>query len=205
VEGILGEARRVRADVIVLGWRGHGALRRLLAGSVSRGVVRQAECSVLVVRRAARDVDRIVVGFDGSANAKRAVALVARLAPPRRGRVKLVTVPEGLLEVPSPALASRRLRGLAIAEGRRINEDRIAAARRALERPARKLAAAGWKVDTSVTTGPPLEDLLEAVRDASARLLVVGARGTGGVKRLLVGSVAQGALDRSIVPVLIVR
>jgi nucleotide-binding universal stress UspA family protein len=36
VEGILGEAERFQADVIVVGWRGHGAVRRLLMGSVSR-------------------------------------------------------------------------------------------------------------------------------------------------------------------------
>lgn len=37
VQGILREAQAVRADVIVRGWRGHGAVRRLLTGSVSRG------------------------------------------------------------------------------------------------------------------------------------------------------------------------
>jgi len=38
-----------------------------------------------------------------------------------------------------------------------------------------------------------------------SRLLVVGARGTGGVARLLLGSVAEGALTRCPAPVLIVR
>src|SRR6185295_7421243 len=37
VQGILREAGRFQADVIVVGWRGHGAVRRLLMGSVSRG------------------------------------------------------------------------------------------------------------------------------------------------------------------------
>ena len=46
VEGILGEAERFQADVIVVGWRGHGAVRRLLMGSVSRGVVRGSKCAV---------------------------------------------------------------------------------------------------------------------------------------------------------------
>jgi len=36
VKGILDEAETFAADVIVIGWRGHGALRRLLMGSVSR-------------------------------------------------------------------------------------------------------------------------------------------------------------------------
>src|SRR5690606_646805 len=37
-EAIVIESRRFRADVVVLGWRGHGRFRRLLAGSVSRSV-----------------------------------------------------------------------------------------------------------------------------------------------------------------------
>ena len=55
-EGLLSEAERFRADVIVVGWRGYGAVRRLLMGSVSRGVVRGAKCAVLVVRRRPRRV-----------------------------------------------------------------------------------------------------------------------------------------------------
>ena len=83
----------------MVGWRGHGAVRRLLMGSVSRGVVRGSKRAVLVVRRSRR-VRTIVVGFDGSPAAKRALAFVARLVPPRDGRVTLVTALE-LMPVPS--------------------------------------------------------------------------------------------------------
>ena len=75
VEGILHEAERFRADLVAVGWRGHGTARRLLMGSVSRGVVRGAKCAVLVVRQRPRRVRRIVIGFDGFAkcSARRAV------------------------------------------------------------------------------------------------------------------------------------
>jgi nucleotide-binding universal stress UspA family protein len=86
VEGILHEAGRFRADVIAVGWRGHGIARRLLMSSVSRGVVRGAKCAVLVVRKRPRRVRRIVTGFDASKNAQRAVELVARLVSPSDGR-----------------------------------------------------------------------------------------------------------------------
>lgn len=49
VETILSEAERVCADLIVMGSHGHGAVYRLLAGSVSQGVLRRAPCPVLVV------------------------------------------------------------------------------------------------------------------------------------------------------------
>lgn len=90
VEGILGEAEGLRADVIVVGWRGHGAVRRLLMGSVSRGVVRGSKRAVLVVRRSQR-ICKIVVGVDGSPTSKRALAFVGRLVPPRDGQVTLVS------------------------------------------------------------------------------------------------------------------
>jgi len=43
VEGILREAERSGADLVAVGWRGLGTARRLLMGSVSRGVVRGAK------------------------------------------------------------------------------------------------------------------------------------------------------------------
>ena len=49
VEKILEEAEQLRADTIVIGSHGHGALHRVLLGSVSEGVVRGARCPVLVV------------------------------------------------------------------------------------------------------------------------------------------------------------
>ena len=43
---LLDEARSLRADVIVVGSRGHGSVQRLLLGSVSRGVLGGALCPV---------------------------------------------------------------------------------------------------------------------------------------------------------------
>jgi nucleotide-binding universal stress UspA family protein len=199
-QGILDEAARFRADVTVVGWRGHGAVRRLLMGSVSRGVVRGSTSAVLVVPRSQR-VRTIVVGFDGSPIAKRALALVGRLAAPPHGRVTLVHAAESML-VPSGLVPG----GTAVAsEVRRQNALRARTAARHLERAAAGLTGSGWQPSTVVRHGEPLRELLGAVAAARAQLLVVGARGTSGVRRLLLGSVAEGALSRSPVAVLVVR
>lgn len=201
VEGILGAAKRFHADVIVVGWRGHGAVRRLLMGSVSRGVVRGSTCAVLVVRRSQR-VRKIVVGIDGSEAATRAVALVRRLVPPRDGRVTLVSAVELLTtptrgRVPGAAAIAREMK--------RQNTMRARAATKDLNRAAATLERAGWQPRTMLVHGEPLRDLLGAVAASRAQLLVVGARGAGGVRYVLLGSVAEGALNQSPVAVLIAR
>lgn len=48
-ETIIREAAKLGADMIVVGSHGKGALRQLVVGSVSEGVIRKAECPVLVV------------------------------------------------------------------------------------------------------------------------------------------------------------
>jgi nucleotide-binding universal stress UspA family protein len=204
VRAIVRRAKSVRADVIVMGWRGHGMFRRLMAGSVSRGVVRTAPCSVLVVRRAVSRFQNIVIGFDGSEQAKRAVALVARLPVPTNGRATLVTAVD-TLRMPPHALLPADFRGNVAAEVARTNRRRVTAARAQLDSAAERLRAVGWMTHTRITALDPLRSLLAAVTDTDASLLVVGATGVTGLERFLLGSVAEGSLDRSPVPVLIVR
>ncbi|PYM65623.1 MAG: hypothetical protein DMD79_04410 [Candidatus Rokuibacteriota bacterium] len=50
-----------------------------------------------------------------------------------------------------------------------------------------------------------LDELIADVTAFHADLVVVGARGIGGIERLLLGSVAEGVLTRSPVSVLVVR
>jgi nucleotide-binding universal stress UspA family protein len=201
VEGILGAARRFKADVIVVGWRGHGAVRRLLMGSVSRGVVRGSTCAVLVVRQS-QHVRSIVVGVDRSDTAKRALALVGRLVPPKRGRVTLVSAVELLTAPPRGRVPG----GASIAqEVRRQNTIRARAATKELNRAATSLTRTGWQTRTMLVHGEPLRDLLGAVATSRAHLVVVGARGASGVRYLLLGSVAEGALNQSPVSVLVAR
>ena len=86
-----------------------------------------------------------------------------------------------------------------------MNLERITAARKELDRAAAQLKPRGWRVRVVMTTGAPLRGLLAAVATAQAHAVVVGARGVSGVRQLLLGSVAEGVLNRCPVPVLVVR
>jgi nucleotide-binding universal stress UspA family protein len=201
---IVSAAKRARADVIVMGWRGHGAVHRFLAGSVSRNVVRTAPCSVLVVRRAVRNVMNIVIGVDGSKQSARAVEFVTHLQAPQDGRIILVTaVP--LMSDPSNPLLPSGIRRNAASGVAAINRRRVTGARENLKRLATGPRGAGWHVSMAIRSAAPLRSLLTAVAETKADLLIVGVTGATQLRRLLLGSVAQGALDRCPVPVLIVR
>ena len=204
VAGVLSEAQRFAADVIVLGWRGHGPIQRLLMGSVSRGVVRGARCSVFVVRRRSVDVRRMLIGVDGSPGARRAAAFVERLEAPRNGSVTLFTAVEQTA-LPAQTLATSAIRAAVAAEVKRQNAASVTTAKRRLVRIAATLQHRGWRVRTVVSTEAPLRAVLGTVAEVKADVVVVGARGCGGVRRLLLGSVAEGVLNDCPVPVLVVR
>jgi len=55
VDTILAEATKLDADMIVIGTHGHGAMYRLLVGSVSEGVLHKSKSPVLVVPTHERD------------------------------------------------------------------------------------------------------------------------------------------------------
>jgi nucleotide-binding universal stress UspA family protein len=202
VAGILAEASRFRARVIVVGSRGLGAIGRLFLGSVGRAVVREATTSVLVVRGPARAPRRLLIGVDGSPHAGRAVAFVAALPPPRGGQARLLSVVEPV-RLPSTGLLPAKVRAAVTSEAAELEKERLAAARRQLAVARARLERTGWRVRIEVRAGRPLDELLGAAEGADA--LVVGARGVRAMERLLLGSVAEGAVARAPVPVLVVR
>jgi len=204
VEAILAQARSWGARAIVLGSRGLGAWSRLVLGSVSLGVVRHASCSVLVVKRRLREGRHLVIGLDGSGHSRRAVAFVAGLKPPHGGRVTLLRVVEPV-RPPSMGLLPASVRAVVGGQVAALEAQRLRTARPEVESAARQLRRSGWRVRTAVRSGIPLSDLLKAVAVTRANVLVVGACGVGDVERLLLGSVAEGVLNRSPVSVLIVK
>ena len=200
---ILTGARRRRARAIVVGAQGHRALSRLLVGSVSRDVVRGARCSVLVVRGGPRAIRNVVVGVDGSSHARRAIDLVGRLAPGRGAHATVVRVLEPV-HMPSLALLPARARRVLSQEAAALHARNLRAAEREVADAARRLGRR-WQVRAVIRIGTPAHELLRVARDTRADLMVVGARGSGGLTGLLLGSVADTVLEQSSVSVLVAR
>ena len=202
IEAIL--RRDPKGGAIVLGAHGYSALRRWVLGSVTRAVVRRTRSSVLVIKDRRPSPRHLAIGFDGSPNARRAVAFVAKLSVPRNGRVTLLGLSEAV-RPPTILLLPSNLRGALMHEVRAINAKRIAKVERQLARAATTLKAAGWKVKTEARPGVAVRDLVRLAMARGADLIAVGARGTSGLRRILLGSVAEAVVDQSPLPVLLIR
>jgi nucleotide-binding universal stress UspA family protein len=169
-------AEELRADLIVVGARSARPMDRRLLGSVSRSVAEDAPCPVAVVPADLSDTDGpVVVGVDGSEDARRALEWAAVAAQRSSSEVVLVHGfgPYGA-ELPPEALA----------DDKEHCEHLVAEYHGTLE--------AQGVAHRSVVRVHDARSLLEKVgEEEHARMVVVGARGTGKLAAMLLGSVAS--------------
>jgi nucleotide-binding universal stress UspA family protein len=187
-----------RAQMLVLGDRGHGGVSCLLVGSVAVAMAAQAECPVILARqeepRAAEDGPRpVVVGVDGSQISEAALAFAFGAASARG--VPLVAVHAWWDLVMDPGMAALLYDWEAV----ETDEHEVLAER-----------LAGWsekypdvRVYRVVTHDRPAHALIE--ESQQAQLVVVGSRGRGAAAGLLLGSVSHAVLHRAPCSVAVVR
>jgi len=199
---IVRQAEAWGADLIVIGARGLGGVKRFLLGSVSDAVARHAHCAVLVVKGRRRKLGSVLVAMDGSEDSFRAVRFLTRLALPRQTKVRLLSVVE---RTRYPATAPKSLRGQLVAMLKELEAERRGQLDKVLEHAASELDDTITRVTRYTPTGDPAEEIVATAADFDADLVVVGARGLGGMARALLGSVSQNVLHHARCPVLIVK
>jgi nucleotide-binding universal stress UspA family protein len=199
---ILDAATRHDAQMIVIGARGPKAIKRFLLGSVSDWIARHAHCAVLVVKGPRRKLGSVLVGMDGSEDSFRAVRFLRLLALPRQTKVRLLSVVERMRY---PTTAPQSVHGQLVAMIKELEAERRAELDKVLERAAAELDDKITRVTRYTPTGDPAEEIVATANDFDADLVVVGARGLGGMARVLLGSVSQKVLHHARCPVLIVK
>jgi nucleotide-binding universal stress UspA family protein len=185
-----------------MGAKGHSNLGLLLMGSVCTGVVQHATRPVQIARPDGGRVDRLLIGYEGSPAAKKAVTFLEKLDPPRAVKLHLNYIVEPFA-VPSGTPLSYRKQ--AIEEAHKINERHKRTAERALTTLAKRLSESGREVTTEVETGVPGPELEKSAKQFGADLIVVGSRKPDPVRHYLLGSTAEKLVRHADKSVLVVR
>jgi nucleotide-binding universal stress UspA family protein len=176
VHGLHDMAEHLEADLIVVGPTHHGAAARVLGGDLTLGLLQAAPCAVAVAPHGYAE------------------------APPRTPVVgaAYVPTPEGEQALTTAIDMAQRLgAGVRILFAGPASED----SERLLE-DARTRAPDGVAVETVLLDGiTPVELLRTAAEDLT--LLVMGSRGYGPAKRVLLGSVSAGVVHHAACPVLV--
>ena len=135
----------------------------------------------------------ILVGIDGSESSRAALRFALAEARQRGTSVRAV----GVWHVPVTAYGSAF-----VPANLTLREDLETAARDGLQRAIADAAAADVEIETAVKEGQPADVLLKEAQ--AAELLVVGSRGLGGFRGLLLGSVSQQCAHHAPCPLVIV-
>jgi nucleotide-binding universal stress UspA family protein len=173
------------AELLVVGSRGHGEAVSALLGSVARAVCAHARCPVVVVRDADHPLPgprhAVLVGVDGSAESDFALRYAAGWAAAVAATLTVLTVSPGGL----------------------VDSAELAAKTNAKAADAAQEAYPDLEVRRHVLVGTPADMIAELGRGHA--LVVVGSRGGGGFRGLLLGSVSRAVVHRASCPVVIVR
>ncbi len=182
---IIRAAEDRRVDLVVLGARGLGSVKRILVGSTSSAAVRYAPCAVAVIRGRPRTPTRVLVGVDGSEVSRAALRFLWIYELIRDSRVSLLHV---------------------VPERRRVApRNGSAAAERLLARMTAQFDDARHPIEQVVVHGDPARKIIEVAARTEADLVVLGARGRGALARALLGSVSEAVLYHLRRPLVIVR
>jgi len=194
---IIEHAEEAGADLIVVGDRGATGLTRVLLGSVAERVIRYAHAPVLVARAAA-STGKVLVATDLSDPSLPALTAAAREAVRKDVQVTALHCIEPVGVVAAPEYG--------IAWAPEVNQRIVKDAREGAEQ---QLAAASQRFDLQakcrVVEGFPAATILSIAEELQAELIVIGTRGNTGLKRVLLGSVAEAVVRHAACSVLVVR
>jgi nucleotide-binding universal stress UspA family protein len=189
---ILEVADDIQAGLIVMGTHGRSGLSRQLLGSVTERTLRDATCPVLAVNKNTlpAKIQTILFPTDLSDSSESALGVAFSLARDYRARLIVLHVASFGQAVPYSEFE------------RMLKES--SAYRRQLEDKLRHCQKPECNAEFRVEEGDPAEQIVRAAKQARSDLIVMGSHGRTGLRRLLMGSVAEKTLRSASCPVLLV-
>lgn len=147
----------------------------------------------------------VLLCFDGSDDARQAIAEAARLLGPRPAVVVTVREPIELWAPYDPATILDA--GIAKLASKPLGLDEIAdqIAQRQLDTGVELAQAAGLQAQGQIARGKPWRAICDLADDVNAAVIVLGARGLSRVQSALLGSVSAAVSVHAGRPVLIIH
>lgn len=198
-EQILSYAEDADIDLVVMGTHGRRGVDRMLFGSVTEEVVRNAPCPTLTIRADAdvpphQAVRRVLVPTDFSDASDTAVSHAKEIALTYGAEIDLLHVVEEPLYPTSYGIDSVAFPTQEVVE--RVEKQLADVAREEI----------GYEhVMVEATVGHPSSEILDFVGEKGIDLIVIATHGRSGLDRALLGSVTERVLRRSPVPVFVVK
>lgn len=196
-------------DLVVVGSKGLSGMKRFLLGSVSEWVLSDAPCSVLVIRgqprwtgQKARDM-RILLATDGSQDSKMAVTFLKKLNLPKSSQLTIIHVVESHRALTTAAWFTGHMDATQMAEDMKRTLEQ--AGKQLLRETQQGLSKKKLGVAPLLTHGHAAEEILKEAKRSRADLIVVGSKGLTGLRRFLLGSVADKVTRHASCSVLVVR
>jgi len=190
-----------KVDLIVAGTRGLGAFRRMLLGSVSTALLNEAACPVLVVRKRVYQIQtqlkKILVATDGSKSANKAVEIAVSVAKAVGADLTIIHV------VYVPPIAY----GGYVPAMDKVFEDLKAEGYRIVSTASKLAEENGISVTTKLIDNnhSPVFAITSLGDQGKFDLIIVGTRGLGGLRKVFLGSVANGVVHYANTSVLVTR
>lgn len=190
---ILDSAENLSADLVVVGVRGRNRLSEAVLGSVSHRVLIHGTRPVLIVRGAARKIQRVLVAIEDRDDADRIAKWLTHhpFTDPTEVCVLHALVPIGVSD-PYDALGTGTWW-----EGAERYADEL------VQSTAGKLLNPRYTVSTNVATGNPATVIEQEAKGRD--LVVVSSHGRKGLSRFLLGSVSHAVVHHVTCPVLVLR
>ena len=201
---IIRTAEQWKSDLIIVGAQGHSVLGgRLILGSVSQRVLYESRGSVRIARSKQPGGEsplRLLIGVDNSQYSNAVVESMGRREWPKGSEVRLLAVVDTVMAVAPDPLQPQVMKWIEVGD-----EEHWDQVREIFQPLADKLRTAGLDAAVKVRRGNPANELLDEAESWGADCIFLGAKGTRGIDRLLLGSVSAAVSARAHCSVEVVR
>jgi len=192
---------RERRDLLVVGSSREGPEGRVRIGTRTRQLLYDGKCAVAVAPRGyggstEHPLRVIAAGYDGGAEAQRALALAGAIAAAAGARLLVRGVVDDRLPTAGWTQSGREH---VMIMWRQVLEPEVVALRADAEQA---VEASGAEAELEVLTGAPADVLGEL--SAQVDLIVIGSRRWGTVERVFLGSVGERLMHDASCPILVV-